>query len=201
MQQSTWTLYHPGQTLDTYSTFGKKIEGQNSTLFHQGLNIISPGTNFFLRFLGSDSELTFNADILLAAFHNFWGEKSVETEWNIEPHPPPSCRRHRVVCYMKLSSIFEEASNVLYSTRWQLNRNSTKMRTISTQVFDEFTAHYLSSRWPLHPVQVIPALKYHPTILAIIWPRSPVTRSVTGTVPELFGPEVQPQELEVLSVN
>jgi hypothetical protein len=29
---------------------GKKIEGQNSTLFHQGLNIISPGTNFFLRF-------------------------------------------------------------------------------------------------------------------------------------------------------
>jgi hypothetical protein len=31
----------------------EKIEGQNSTLFHQGLNIISPGTNFFLRFEGS----------------------------------------------------------------------------------------------------------------------------------------------------
>jgi hypothetical protein len=26
---------------------GKKIEGQNLTLFHQGLNVISPGTNFF----------------------------------------------------------------------------------------------------------------------------------------------------------
>jgi hypothetical protein len=30
---------------------------QNLTLFHQGLNIISPGTHFFLRFEGS--ELTF----------------------------------------------------------------------------------------------------------------------------------------------
>jgi hypothetical protein len=44
----------PGQTLDTYSTLGKEIEGQNSTLFHQGLNIISPGTNLFLRFEGSE---------------------------------------------------------------------------------------------------------------------------------------------------
>jgi hypothetical protein len=53
MQRSTWTLYPLGQVLDTYSTLGNKIEGQNSTLFHQGLNIISPGTNFFLRFEGS----------------------------------------------------------------------------------------------------------------------------------------------------
>jgi hypothetical protein len=30
----------------------EKIEGQNSTLFHQGLNIISPGTHFSLRFEG-----------------------------------------------------------------------------------------------------------------------------------------------------
>jgi hypothetical protein len=43
-----------GQTLDTYSTLGEKMEGQNSTLFHQGLNIISPGTHFFLRFEGSE---------------------------------------------------------------------------------------------------------------------------------------------------
>jgi hypothetical protein len=28
------------------STLGKKIEGQNSTHFHQGLNIVSPGTHF-----------------------------------------------------------------------------------------------------------------------------------------------------------
>jgi hypothetical protein len=42
------------QTLDTYSTLGKKIEGQISTLFYQGLNIISPGTHLFLRFEGSE---------------------------------------------------------------------------------------------------------------------------------------------------
>jgi hypothetical protein len=34
MQQSMLTLYPSGQTLDTYSTLGKKIEGQNSTFFH-----------------------------------------------------------------------------------------------------------------------------------------------------------------------
>jgi hypothetical protein len=33
---------------------GKKIEGHNSTLFHQRLNIISPGTHSFLRFEGSE---------------------------------------------------------------------------------------------------------------------------------------------------
>jgi hypothetical protein len=43
-----------GQTLDTYSTLGEKIEGQNSTHIHQGLNITSPGTHFFLRFEGSE---------------------------------------------------------------------------------------------------------------------------------------------------
>jgi hypothetical protein len=47
-------LITPGQTLDTYSTLGKKIDGQISTLFHQGLNIICPGTNFFLRFESSE---------------------------------------------------------------------------------------------------------------------------------------------------
>jgi hypothetical protein len=35
-------------------TLGQKIEGQISTLFHQGLNIISPGTHLFLRFEGSE---------------------------------------------------------------------------------------------------------------------------------------------------
>jgi hypothetical protein len=35
-------------------TLGEKIEGQNSTLFHQGLNIISPGIDFFLRFEGPE---------------------------------------------------------------------------------------------------------------------------------------------------
>jgi hypothetical protein len=54
MQWSMWTLYPSGQTLDTYSTLGEKIEGQNSTLFHQGLNIISPGIPLFLRFEGSE---------------------------------------------------------------------------------------------------------------------------------------------------
>jgi hypothetical protein len=38
----------------------------------------------------------------------------------------------------------EEASYVLYSTRWQLYRNSTKIKTIRTQVFDKFMAHNLS---------------------------------------------------------
>jgi hypothetical protein len=32
----------------------EKNRGQNSTLFHQGLNIISPGTHFILRFEGSE---------------------------------------------------------------------------------------------------------------------------------------------------
>jgi hypothetical protein len=31
----------------------EKIEGQISALFHQGLDIISPGTHFFLRLEGS----------------------------------------------------------------------------------------------------------------------------------------------------
>jgi hypothetical protein len=86
MQRSTWTLNPPhGQTLDTYSTLGKKIEGPNSSLFHQGLNVISPaGTHFFLRF-----ELNWR----LRAHHFyiiFLGRNRGKNRWNIEPRPPPS---------------------------------------------------------------------------------------------------------------
>jgi hypothetical protein len=43
-----------GGTILWWTGIFKSIEGQNSTLFHQGLNIISQlGTHFFLRFEGS----------------------------------------------------------------------------------------------------------------------------------------------------
>jgi hypothetical protein len=79
----SWPSLPPGQKLDTYSKLGEKIERKNSTLFHQGLNIISPGTNFFL------------------------------------------------------SLVWRLRANYFFTLFFL-------MKTISTQVFDEFTSHNLS---------------------------------------------------------
>jgi hypothetical protein len=75
----------------------------------------------------------------LLLFIIFLGEIG-KNRWNIEPHPPPFCRRrHRVVCYMKLSGILRRLRTFCI----RLADNSTGIR----QNWKQSQSTHQRSKW------------------------------------------------------